>query len=822
MKNRMDEKKRVLQNNPSQNSPLCPQCGKTKRVVQKGSLTSWIFAESRCQCQIVQTEPNSAHGSNEAPTIPEYEIVELLGHGGMGSVYKVKRKIDDQIFALKIMRRELVNNVAAVKRFEQEVKACMSLSNSNLVSVHGLGHAEDGSPYLVMDYLEGESLQQILAKDGILDVNTALPIFIQICDGLSHVHQNGIVHRDIKPSNIMVALDNETNELRVKLLDFGIARVTDDQNLAQSLTSTGEIFGSPFYMSPEQCKGDLIDTKSDIYSLGCVLYETLSGKPPFAGNNPVQTILKHLNEQPKPLTEKQRSMSNSLESVLFKCLEKDPQDRYESIEDLRRDLKYLSAGLEPLVPLRKKIKPKIDSKTRVRRIFSTLLILVGMLSAGALLLMASTPTIGSMTAKINKNPDDGEALSTRGNLYRLQGDYDRSIADLSAAIKLLPDNAALYRWRGSSYTSLNKLDLARADLLESIKLDPNALAYLELGRLYYELGDYEQSIKASTRATELGSSVAPFPAGVRELTISGAFTNRANAYLQRREYAQAIADCDSALKACPDATAPYLIRTQAKLGAGFYKNSVDDATTYLEYFANDETARYTRGVARIGLAQFAGAEQDFTYLLEHAREKGTPNLSALASYYQLRATARMLNGDYKAAIDDFNKSETVVPMPLDYIPKLAEARILDGQFVDATKDLNRYISSAAASKHNVSPIAMIQLYLLEKLLKHSPSAMQFRSSSREDAELKDPLIEDWSSKMINYLIGNIDEKTLLAEKTVNSDSLTATKTYVGMNLLADGHKAEAVEHFEWVKTNGDKTRVEYQISLSFLKRLTGN
>lgn len=276
----------------------------------------------------------------------KYEIIGVLGQGGMSVVYKARHRYMDRLVAVKLMLEHLVSDKNAVARFEHESKAASSLSHQNIVTVHDFGMSKTGQAYFVMDCLDGESLADVLERKTRLQVSDAIPIFKQTCDGLEHAHKKRVVHRDLKPSNL-VLMKNEDGSLLVKIVDFGIAKLLPIDGVSrQNITLTGEIFGSPLYMSPEQCHGKSLDQRSDIYSLGCLMYETLSGTPPHMGDSFVNTVVKHTQE-PAPafkLTAPEAQIPPQVEACILKCLEKDPDNRYQSVSELRQAL--LDAALQ--------------------------------------------------------------------------------------------------------------------------------------------------------------------------------------------------------------------------------------------------------------------------------------------------------------------------------------------------------------------------------------------------------------------------------------------------------------------------------------------
>jgi eukaryotic-like serine/threonine-protein kinase len=276
----------------------------------------------------------------------KYEIIEVVGTGGMGKVYKAKHILMNRIVAIKTLLPQSVSNSVALKRFQQEAQAASALNHPNILTVYDFGITPDGLPYLVMDFLEGTTLGDAVLDVGPLPIRRALPIFLQVCDGLAHAHENGVIHRDLKPTNIMLIDYGGTPDF-VKIVDFGIAKVvskTDaDESSSPQLTQTGEVFGSPLYMSPEQCRGKVLDARSDIYSLGCVMFRTLTGKPPFTGEDRLEAMFKQINSDAPRLSEfcPELSVSNELEQVVLKCLAKSPADRYGSMVELAAALEGL-------------------------------------------------------------------------------------------------------------------------------------------------------------------------------------------------------------------------------------------------------------------------------------------------------------------------------------------------------------------------------------------------------------------------------------------------------------------------------------------------
>lgn len=330
-------------------------------------------------------EANLEFGRDQV-ILDRYRVIKLLGRGGMGSVYEVEHVHLHARYALKFLNKNQTND-AAWRRFEIEARATNKLEHPNLIRVHDFGLLPDGQPFFIMDLVEGDTLADILKKRGRLTVAQTLKIFIQVGFALSYAHSNGIVHRDIKPSNIIIttASSGKTEDSLVKLVDFGIAKLTGQDGFnQQTLTRTGEIFGSPLYMSPEQCLGIGVDHRTDLYSLGCVMFEVLTGAPPLVGDNALSTMMKHQSEVPLSLKEASLGIEfpKKIEQVVERLLAKDLQSRYQSAQLLTADLigldtaQILTNALTPLPAPVTKSKSSTYNK-QVLLLIASALYLVG-------------------------------------------------------------------------------------------------------------------------------------------------------------------------------------------------------------------------------------------------------------------------------------------------------------------------------------------------------------------------------------------------------------------------------------------------------------
>lgn len=278
----------------------------------------------------------------------KYRIESEIGRGGMSVVYKGRHELMDRMVAIKMLQAQLVNDQTSIKRFKQEAKAASCLTHTNVITVYDCDVSPGGQPYLVMDYLVGESLADIIKRENHVEEMRALNIFIQACDALEHAHLKGVLHRDLKSSNIML-VDFEGKTDVVKVVDFGIAKLMPNSGKqSQNLTQTGEIFGSPIYMSPEQCLGSHLDARSDIYSMGAMLYESLMGMPPLMGDTIIDTMQMHVSTVPASFADMRHDLNihPQFEAVVFKALEKKPEDRYASMEQFRDALAHVARTIE--------------------------------------------------------------------------------------------------------------------------------------------------------------------------------------------------------------------------------------------------------------------------------------------------------------------------------------------------------------------------------------------------------------------------------------------------------------------------------------------
>jgi eukaryotic-like serine/threonine-protein kinase len=289
--------------------------------------------------------PNDAtplQGSVGAKTITNYQFIRLIGEGGMANVYEAEHVVLKKRVAIKVLKAHLSETTAPI-RFQQEAQTASRLRHPNIVGVYDCGISELGEPYMVMDLVAGETLDKRL-KQGPLSVNESLEIIKQVCAGVACAHENGVLHRDLKPSNII--LEEQGSEKSARVLDFGIAKIVQETDAAVK-TRTGELFGTPTYMSPEQISGETLDQRSDVFAIGCILYELLTGQPPVVGNTIIEIMFKQVNETPCSLSEASlgRKFPRQLENLVFRAIAKESSSRFATAKRMLVAIENLQSGI---------------------------------------------------------------------------------------------------------------------------------------------------------------------------------------------------------------------------------------------------------------------------------------------------------------------------------------------------------------------------------------------------------------------------------------------------------------------------------------------
>lgn len=335
----------------TQDSQFCEKCGAP------------LSSDGEHQSSFTKTlETPTRHLSRDTTFAERYEILELLGSGGMGEVYQARDTVLNEYVALKLIHPEITYDKKVLNRFRSELKLTRKITHENVCRMHEL-MVYEGKSFITMEYVEGKDLKSIIRSSKVLEENFILSTIRQVAEGLIQAHKLGIVHRDLKPQNIMIQKDSS-----VKIMDFGIARSLE----TRGVTEPGMIIGTPEYMSPEQAEGKETDQRSDIYSLGIILYEMVTGKVPFESDSVIGVCMKHKNEMPLHPQKINPKLSSSLSQIILCCLEKSPDDRYQSTESLLDDLEQLDAKLPNSLkkaPVKRPLVPFIFIPTAILAVF---------------------------------------------------------------------------------------------------------------------------------------------------------------------------------------------------------------------------------------------------------------------------------------------------------------------------------------------------------------------------------------------------------------------------------------------------------------------
>ncbi|OZC49553.1 MULTISPECIES: Stk1 family PASTA domain-containing Ser/Thr kinase [Nocardiaceae] len=276
-----------------------------------------------------------------------YELGEILGFGGMSEVHLARDTRLDRDVAIKVLRADLARDPTFYLRFRREAQNAAALNHPAIVAVYDTGEAETEAgplPFIVMEYVDGDTLRDIVRAEGPMPPRRAMEVIADVCAALDFSHRNGIVHRDVKPANIMI-----NNAGAVKVMDFGIARAIADSS--SPMTQTAAVIGTAQYLSPEQARGEQVDARSDVYSLGCVLFEILTGEPPFKGDSPVAVAYQHVREDPQLPSLVNDTVPRELDSIILKAMAKNPANRYQSAAEMRTDLVRVLGGQRPSAPM---------------------------------------------------------------------------------------------------------------------------------------------------------------------------------------------------------------------------------------------------------------------------------------------------------------------------------------------------------------------------------------------------------------------------------------------------------------------------------------
>lgn len=445
-----------------------------------------------------------------------YRVLDVIGSGGMAQVYRAVNLASRKVVAIKVLKDEFRNDAEFLRRFEREARAVLHLSHENIVRAFDVGET-DGLPYIVLEYIDGRTLKEILDENGPMPPRIAVALVVQVLDALGAAHNAGIIHRDVKPQNVIVMQSG-----KVKLMDFGIAREVD----ANTVTFTGStVLGSVHYLSPEQAKGQPVTEGSDLYSAGIMLYEMLTGHVPFEGDNSVAIALKHISDMPKPPADLNPKIPPALNDVVMRALNKDLNRRYQSANEmsahLRRSLKEPTGDFARFAPTPKPVterKPPVKKKTHGAlkiglAVAAVLIVLIGAFIVIRSAFSSSEDTMEYVPTLIDRTIDEARQKATNfGFVFDIQG-YENDDNVASGNVILQTPEAGIKAMRGTTIYCVISLGPAAPNVPNLIGLTPDEAKRsleelgLQLGSVSYRISETaigyvcEQSVPPETEAT---------------------------------------------------------------------------------------------------------------------------------------------------------------------------------------------------------------------------------------------------------------------------------------------------------------------------------
>jgi serine/threonine protein kinase len=665
-----------------------------------------------------------------------YRISCYVGCGGMGSVYKARHLQLDRDVAIKFLYEQYCVDVASVRRFQREARIVSGLKHENIVTVHSFG-AFQGRVYLAMEYLEGKSLRQLIETEGPMPLDKAMPLLLQICDAMSHAHESGVLHRDLKPDNVMIV--EGAGCKTAKVVDFGLARLADATR-TQRLTQTGVVVGDPRYMSPEQCHGEVVDVRADIYSFGCLVCEVLTGRVPFEDDDPVAVMQKQVSSEPAPFA-RLRELPSAIESIAFTAMSKDKCNRYQSFDDLAVALRQFCQRLELNVPA-PKCKRTILRWTNSQSIKRAVLVLlvVACVLAGATTSLIVKPDDWSMlSALLRYQFPSGSSDKIRdslvlGSYYERRGNDDEALPyyeqakglamsaqDLDSLVRC---NSALGRIFGRQHRQQDASRVYGQSLSDALKLTVNGRSderlfdevqsaledYAKLQPqaavvIAYQFADYYSAHNASEQAQHMLQTVSHLgTSDVRSHTLLALGKLALNNGDKTRAQSYFLAATN--MTQDPFARANYL----ELAGTELLKSQ--DFGLALQYFGSALKEVHGKkdpymsrlysevGLCYVGLRRFDLAVQNYKLAVSTEEQKTTPNVSQMIISLDGLAQSEYHNGNCLAA-------EKALRQELTYVVQQRDDRQLAQVYCglgDALTCSKKYDDASAAFKRALSTI----------------------------------------------------------------------------------------------------------------------
>jgi tetratricopeptide (TPR) repeat protein len=641
--------------------------------------------------------------ANSPSRIGPYELIERVGRGGMGEVFRAMDPALDRVIALKILAPAMADNPEARRRFLREARAAAAVCHEHVVTIHAVDDSGD-LPYLIMQFVAGRSLQEKLDREGSLGLKEILRIGMQVASGLAAAHAQGLVHRDIKPANILL----ENGVERVKITDFGLARAASDPGLTRS----GTIAGTPNYMSPEQARGEAVGPRSDLFSLGGVLYAMATGEPPFAADSAYAVLRRVCDDAPRPIRELNPECPDWLASIIARLMAKSQEGRFAKAEDVAELLRERLAELQgPTAP---GIEPVRSSASATRRrvkwvalALASLAVIAAVLAGLAYFrpdrraeapLAARQPgrapsaaplgrgweyakaedwhqALAEFDAAVGLAPDDPAAHEARAFARLKVRDFRGAIADCDEALRLNPQLTNAYFHRGSAFNELGEWGKGRAEFDEFIRRVPSEpWSHYHRATSRHNLGDLDGAVTDFNTAIELNSDVPLF------------YGERALALAMRGEPGPALADVEKALRSAPDNRSYLRLRGWVRAHRGDYEGALADYQRAFEGAPLDVIKLADRASVEALAGHHKVAEADF----ESALKLDPSNAWVRARRALYLHAAR---GDFKRAIADCDEALKLSPGHVEASLNRGLSLLALGDFRAAIADFDRALDS---------------------------------------------------------------------------------------------------------------------------------
>jgi tetratricopeptide (TPR) repeat protein len=669
--------------------------------------------------------------------IGSYEVLDQVGRGGMGIVLKALDPRLDRIVAIKILAPSLANDTLAQRRFLREARAAAAISHEHVITIHAVDEVA-GQPYLVMQLVAGRSLQDTIDRRGPLDLEAIIRTGVQIAAGLAAAHARGLVHRDIKPANILL----EEPADRVKITDFGLARTLDDAGL----TASGTLVGTPYYMSPEQARGDPVDSRTDLFSLGAVMYAMCTGRPPFRAESAVAVLRKVIDDAPPPIPGLNPQIPTWLVELIARLMAKDPAARYQTAHEVAELLaRHLAevrlmepSGLSTTIALGPRVSQGRQNPRRVR--------VLAFVAAGAVVAAAAGLAVEWLRwARNQGRPRLEDALASLPN-PRVRADNrlpapttdaphsnptppEASVSNLKrgpsepARAAVTAEMAAARKQIASGDAAQNRGDLTAAikHFTEAIHLDrssPDAFVRRADAYVREPGANWHGAVADLTEALRLESSRA------------STYERRAYAYLRTGDGRRAIEDATEALRLDPKLVAAYAHRGTAYSSLSQWEHALVDLDEHLRRAPNFPWSLYSRTLAHLALGHIDRARSDADRTI-----KVNPNENL---FWNMRARVRMAQGDRTGAFADLDQSTRVGSVEGKYNAHALRGEIeVSLSMIDpAIEDFTTALRLAPATTHSQDTRLYTErggLYLargdVEAALKDLDESIRLRSKS---------------------------------------------------------------------------------------------